>query len=108
MLAKTTHRNDVFLTVFQGLSTHAAGEYERSFSCCRTIVCQDRLGTETRHQQQCRNKQNTRTPVVFFFPFFLFFLLRRVLLGSAVAMGGLRLALEKLRRPPRPHQQAEV
>jgi|EP01046_Picozoa_sp_COSAG06_P070553 hypothetical protein len=39
---------------------------------------------------------------------FLFFLLRRVLLGSAVAMGGLRLALEKLRRPSRPHQQAEV
>jgi hypothetical protein len=39
---------------------------------------------------------------------FLFFLLRRVLLGSAVAMGGLRLALEKLRRPPRPHQQVGV
>jgi hypothetical protein len=27
---------------------------------------------------------------------------------SAVAMGGLRPALEELRRPPRPHQQAEV
>eukprot|EP01046_Picozoa_sp_COSAG06_P013148 COSAG06_NODE_790_length_12278_cov_52.245176_9_plen_189_part_00 len=39
---------------------------------------------------------------------FLSFFLRRVLLGSAVAMGGLRLALEKLRRPPRPHQQVEV
>jgi hypothetical protein len=39
---------------------------------------------------------------------FFYFLLRRLLLGSAVAMGWLRLALEKLRRPPRPHQQAEV
>jgi hypothetical protein len=37
-----------------------------------------------------------------------FSFLRRVLRRSAVAMGGLRLALEKLRRPPRPHQQAEV
>jgi hypothetical protein len=31
-----------------------------------------------------------------------------VLLESAAVEGGLRLALEKLRRPPRLHRQAEV
>ena len=84
------------LANFEGPGVFRVGVLFRTTTQLAQNCCQDRLGT---------NRTN-----VFFFMFlcFLFFLLRRVLLGSAVAMGGLRLALEKLRRPSRPHQQAEV
>jgi hypothetical protein len=57
--------------------------------------------------RQARDKQNKRF-LLHVSLLLVFSLAQGAARVAAVAMGGLRLALEKLRRPSRPHQQAEV